>query len=425
MKHFLGALVAALSLALACEALAAPPFVMPPPVQVTPLAASSSPQAVSFARAAFQIDEGRTWAFEGSSTLSCTLAPTAVIFASPVKWKAADWELDSARMGSVFREEASRAGFMRSVTVNLFDTAPAGDRYQVAALITAMDGRFCGAYDYRPTLYNGRMRMAVEWQIFDTLSRQVITRIPTEAGGDERKPLADGVERIFFAAFRENVRALLAAQEFRTLVTSAPNATPTAPVAAIKFQAAPAAKRPVGNAADAVVAIFAGDSLGTAFLVSADGYLLTNHHVVGRTKYVKVRWSDGAEAVGEVLRTDPRRDIALIKVDAARRAPLVLRGSVASLGDTVYAIGTPLDAKFQGSVTKGIVSANRTYEGLPYIQSDVTVNHGNSGGPLLDESGAVIGVTVSGIEIAGAPTGINLFIPIADALKALALTPAP
>lgn len=72
----------------------------------------------------------------------------------------------------------------------------------------------------------------------------------------------------------------------------------------------------------------------------------------------------------------------------------------------------------------GCVSATRTYEGLRYIQSDVVVNHGNSGGPLLDEKGAVIGITVSGIDIGGAPAGINLFIPINDALKALALTPA-
>ena len=86
-------------------------------------------------------------------------------------------------------------------------------------------------------------------------------------------------------------------------------------------------------------------------------------------------------------------------------------------------VGTPLDQRFQGSVTKGVVSATRVYEGRAYIQSDAVVNGGNSGGPLLDEEGSVVGITVSGMEIGGAPVGINLFIPIDDALRALSLTP--
>ena len=75
-------------------------------------------------------------------------------------------------------------------------------------------------------------------------------------------------------------------------------------------------------------------------------------------------------------------------------------------------------------MSKGIVSATRVYEGQPFIQSDVTVNHGNSGGPLLDEEGAVLGVTMWGVQLGEAPAGVNFFIPIGDALKTLALTPA-
>ncbi|WP_293349035.1 trypsin-like peptidase domain-containing protein [Phenylobacterium sp.] len=406
-------------------AFAAPAFVLPPPVQVAPLPANSPAQSVSFVRGAFQISEGATWAYEGTSTLTCSLAPSAILLPRPVKWKAADWELESARMASVFREEATRAGFLRGSTVNLFDSGPSGDRYQVAALITAMDGRFCGSYEYRPVPYNGRMRMSVEWQVFDTLARQVVKRVPTEAGGEERKVLEDGIERVFFAAFRENVKALLASEEFRALITSAPGTAPTVTaLSPLPFRPAAVAKRPIASAAEAVASVFTGDGLGSGFLISSDGYLLTNHHVVGRAKYVKVRWSDGAETVGEVLRSDARRDVAIIKADPGHRTPLALSETPAGLGEAVFAIGTPLDAKFQGSVTKGVVSATRTYEGLPYIQSDVTINGGNSGGPLIDEAGSVLGMTVSGMDISGAPVGINLFIPIADALKALALTPA-
>ena len=75
-------------------------------------------------------------------------------------------------------------------------------------------------------------------------------------------------------------------------------------------------------------------------------------------------------------------------------------------------------------MTKGIVSATRVRDGLPYIQSDVAVTHGNSGGPLLDEKGRVIGITASGLTSNGTPIGLNFFIPIDDALKALSLSPA-
>jgi S1-C subfamily serine protease len=173
-----------------------------------------------------------------------------------------------------------------------------------------------------------------------------------------------------------------------------------------------------------VAIVFAADGSGSGFLVSRDGYVLTNHHVVGGAKYVKLKWSTGEETLGEVIRSDRRRDVALIKTDAKDRAPLALRTGSAQPGDPVFAIGTPLDDKLQNTLTKGIVSANRVYDGLPFIQSDVAVTHGNSGGPLLDEQGRVLGLTVSGRAPDGAPVGLNFFIPIDDALKALALKSA-
>lgn len=75
------------------------------------------------------------------------------------------------------------------------------------------------------------------------------------------------------------------------------------------------------------------------------------------------------------------------------------------------------------SVSKGIVSANRVFDGLSFIQSDVLVNHGNSGGPLLDKNANVVGLTESGQEINGVPAGLNLFIPLRDPLEFLALKP--
>src|SRR5262249_26626483 len=153
-------------------------------------------------------------------------------------------------------------------------------------------------------------------------------------------------------------------------------------------------------------------------------YLLTNHHVVGASKFVKVKWPGGGETLGEVVRSDAKRDVALVKVDAQGRAPLAIRSGDTHQGETVFAIGTPLDDSLQNTMTKGIVSANRMSDGLAFIQSDVAINHGNSGGPLLDEKGQVIGIAVIAILPGGASTGLNFFIPIDDALRTLGLTPA-
>jgi S1-C subfamily serine protease len=232
------------------------------------------------------------------------------------------------------------------------------------------------------------------------------------------------VEPAVYEAFRENVRLLLGSTEFRQAVIG--GATPAArPILnPISFSSGGPVARPIASVANSVAAIFTGDGMGTGFLISSDGYLLTNQHVVGEAKYVKVRWPDRSEVVGEVIRSDRRRDVALVKVEANARQPLALRRTGASLGETVFAIGTPLDPKLQGTVTKGIVSASRVFDGFSFVQSDVTINSGNSGGPLIDEKGAVLAITVSGYDVGGAPAGINLFIPIDDALETLALKPA-
>ena len=95
--------------------------------------------------------------------------------------------------------------------------------------------------------------------------------------------------------------------------------------------------------------------------------------------------------------------------------------------ETVYAIGTPMETRLQGTLTRGVISASRTLGGYRYIQSDTAVNPGNSGGPLLDDAGQVVAMTVS--RYSGDPVdsvqGLNFFIPIDDALRFLALTLEP
>src|SRR6185369_7641914 len=135
--------------------------------------------------------------------------------------------------------------------------------------------------------------------------------------------------------------------------------------------------------------------LGSGFIISADGLILTNAHVVREAKDVTVKLSDRREFSAKVLGADPVTDIAVLKINA-KDLPIVRLGDPNQLevGDPVLAIGSPFG--FEQSATQGIVSAKgRSLPGdsvVPFIQTDAAVNPGNSGGPLFDGTGAVVGI---------------------------------
>ena len=171
----------------------------------------------------------------------------------------------------------------------------------------------------------------------------------------------------------------------------------------------------------AVVTVKIEGAHGSGFFISKDGYLLTNHHVVTENKFVTVKLTTGRQLPGEVVRTNKTRDIALVKVNESGMTALPLRFDLPDVASEVYAVGTPRDEKYSTTITKGIVSAYRTDNDLSLMQSDVAIHPGNSGGPMVDRFGNVVAVSVSGFAISGVSTSINFFIPIADALKFLAV----
>jgi serine protease Do len=161
-------------------------------------------------------------------------------------------------------------------------------------------------------------------------------------------------------------------------------------------------------------------SLGSGFIISHDGYVMTNHHVVKDATEIMVRLSDRRELVAEVIGSDERSDIALLKVDADD-LPVVDIGSSDHLkvGAWVLAIGSPFG--FDHSVTAGIVSAKgralprENY--VPFIQTDVAINPGNSGGPLFDLDGNVVGINSQIYSRTGGFMGLSFAIPIDMAMK--------
>jgi serine protease Do len=171
-----------------------------------------------------------------------------------------------------------------------------------------------------------------------------------------------------------------------------------------------------------VIGIKSSAGMGSGFIISPDGYALTNAHVVSSDSIVNIRLATGRECLADVLYKDFERDVAVLKIERQGFTPLPINSHVINIGDEVYAMGSPLGQEsLSNTLTKGIVSAFRNQKGLDYIQSDVSVQPGNSGGPLMDKYGNVVGVTVSGIFIDAASTGLNFFIPINDALKSVGI----
>jgi S1-C subfamily serine protease len=274
------------------------------------------------------------------------------------------------------------------------------------------------------------MKLDIEWQVYSTIQRQVLATIETHESSQKSKGSISKNEgrSLPQMAFAANVRSLLTNQKFRDIVTSPDPVVPNGSAAAaaqttILLTGAARGPTSIPDAVGSVVSIFSGDAFGSGVLISSDGAILTNHHVVAGAKTVRVRWSDGFETTGDVIRSDKRRDVALIKTEPRGRTPLALNRTIPQPGTPVFAIGTPLDPHLQSTVTRGVVSAMRIVEGFSFIQSDTPVTHGNSGGPLLDERGAVVGLTDWGVPVEKGSV-LNFFIPIGDALDFLALRPA-
>ena len=165
---------------------------------------------------------------------------------------------------------------------------------------------------------------------------------------------------------------------------------------------------------------FENKSLGSGFIISADGYIMTNAHVVDGADEVLVKFTDKRELKAKVMGTDKRTDVALIKIEG-QGFPVVKLGDPAKLrvGEWVVAIGSPFG--FENSVTAGIVSAKGRSlpqeNFVPFIQTDVAINPGNSGGPLFNMKGEVVGINSQIYSRTGGFMGLSFAIPIDVAME--------
>ena len=197
--------------------------------------------------------------------------------------------------------------------------------------------------------------------------------------------------------------------------TPAPTHTPTpqptlpatnTPVPTVTYTPVPASTpSPSRSIADVVERARAGvvriegtTGSGSGFVVDADGYILTNEHVINGQPRLTVVFDNGARLTARVIASDASRDIALLKVSATGTLTVLPFATSVRVGDKVIALGHPLNLGMSMSVTDGIISAFRTRDGVSYIQTSAPINPGNSGGPLLNLNGEVVGMNTSRID---------------------------
>ncbi len=167
-------------------------------------------------------------------------------------------------------------------------------------------------------------------------------------------------------------------------------------------------------------------SMGSGFIISRDGYILTNNHVIDGASEINVRLLDRREFLGKVIGVDPRSDLALIKIDAQDLPTVELAAAdTLKVGEWVVAIGSPFGLDYSASV--GIVSAigrsiptERGEDYVPFIQSDVAINPGNSGGPLFNLEGEVVGINSQIYTRSGGSIGLSFAIPSSVAQEVVA-----
>lgn len=355
---------------------------------------------------------------------------------------------------AVFEQEMSAAGYDVVGANRMFalDDEMARTRFQIGARITRLGMDLC---QHRNLLYllsdagvSGEASMTVEWEVYAPLERRVVYATATSGHAELDEPSQTGAMVLAQRAFAAAVANLAADRGFHDLIfaAGAPSRIFGGSEAAAAWTGGGAAAGgggaaepitivpavpsggPIAERIEAVraasVLIRVPDGHGSGVFVGSDGYILTNAHVVGAAGQVAVRLLSGRELTGEVVRRDRLRDVALVRVPGTGFPALPVRATPVGVGEEVYAVGAPLDRRLQDTVTRGIVSAVRLHpdSGLPVIQSDVTIQHGNSGGPLVDARGTLVAIAVSGhMDAADRTVGLNFFVPIADALDRLDL----
>lgn len=344
-----------------------------------------------------------------------------------LNWKGGRISVDSDEFTDAFKEELEKYSFKTVGDTNALFEDPSTWKSEilVAGLVKELKANVCypmaGFGNFSSS--KGEAFIKVDWQIYSKLDRAVVHTVSTEGSSKLKEATSGGDSVAVLNAFAQASRNLLADKKFRSIVSKGGEAIKeTSFKSGESLVLSTKSSQSLGSTPaqwpSAVVTVFAGRGHGSGFVIS-ENLILTNHHVVGESNSVTVKLDGGLEMIGKVVASNSGRDVAIVKVDAKLPKHFKFSRNYPPVGSEVYAIGSPLQEQFASTMTKGIISGYRKDNNKTLIQIDVSIRPGNSGGPLVDKNGSVVGIAVSGIIINQASQGINFFIPIDDALKTL------
>jgi len=398
----------------------------------------------------------------------------------PITWTTGREMMDRGDVADMFHEELSAAGY--DVTGNpgrLFEREEDEERAElvVSAQVTDVKMNVCrkmGWWLIESDVIGEEVEASVkvDWTVYSRLERRMVLRTSTRGYTDSGSATEDGKILALEQAMAGAIANLAADPDFRAAAFAARDADLSVPalergggigggtgssrrppvdntvsdarlkpmptallvddaakLQSVRLPPVPAFTTPIQDHVErvtgAAVLVASGTGHGSGVLVGKDGLVLTNYHVVGNSERVRVVLDDGTALTGVVERRHKIRDVALVLIEGGHFAPLPVRATPLTVSEEVYAVGAPLQERLRGTVTRGIVSAFRRdrLTGLETIQADVSIQGGNSGGPLVDAQGNLAGLAVAGYVVPGGAgsAGLNLFIPIADALDRLRL----
>ena len=302
---------------------------------------------------------------------------------------------------------------------SLFADKKIEPEFLIAAMISDFEIDYC--HGTESSSGDGQLYMNLDWQVYNIAKEEVVFRKQTEGYYKIKKWSSNIVFRLLENTFKSALHNFLETDELATVLAGGDRGLISPDfdqfnVNYIQHEIGSPAVSIVQARQSVVTINLPTGGHGSGFLISDNGYILTNEHVVGLNDSVTITFDNGIAIEGQVVRTAPLRDVALVKVPLSRSKPLRLKIDEPEVGSSVYTIGSPLDPDLSGTVSQGIISAFRMIDNQEYIQSDAQINGGNSGGPMIDENGNVVAISVAG-RIDG--EGINFFIPIRFALEAL------
>lgn len=265
----------------------------------------------------------------------------------------------------------------------------------------------------------------VHWSVY-SVSKETIVYDVTTGGFSDSRRRGEVVDEMALAV-KDAINGLIFDAKFQDLaIDKKTEVVSNSPKDAIQVGKVPVKKFEnysalIKESLGSVVTIKTNFGLGSGFLISNNGHILTNDHVINSAEKIEVIFENGFSFEASIIRTNEVKDVALIKIGGSGFKPLPVSSAAdyPATGSEVIAIGTPENIKLGQTVTKGIISGKREIDESIFLQTDVAINSGNSGGPLINSTtGEVIGIVAAKIKAKGVE-GLGFAIPIADALKAL------